>query len=710
MTNTPGAMPPSNPPVPPAMSDAERRQRNIVIGLSIAAALVLLLGIIAFAATRSSGDSTATPDTPVPTSPPATETSTTSTTSTTTSTTTTTTTTTLPPVIEADAGPDLDASRGEVVTLAAVDLDDAVDPEQVRWVQIGGPDVTAGVGALGGSPVSFGAPSFVGTIAFDLEIDRVDDDEPATDRVIVRVFEDVDEAVFVDGERGSDDAGDGTREAPYQTIRAATAAASGADMYIRSVGVYDEGSATIELGDGMSLYGGFDERWNRNVADRVVIEGATPAIRITGNADRWLSALEVTSRSGPDDVASQAVVIDGGDIIHIEDSRVVAGNGGPAGREAAGAVSVGVAVDRADEVYIERSTINGGRGGDGASGDAIADAADEADDGAAGDDASGREPGDGGAASTAAQTGGDGGRGGETSNGSSAPDGGAGGTIDTRVGASGDGGIGGVGGEGGDGGSSADIGAVFGASGDDGADGAAGTGGSGGGGGFGPLLVAGGGGGGGGAGADGTPGAAGGGGGGGSLGLWVVDVDRLVIRESLIAAGRGGDGGIGADAPAGGAGGDGGSGGRGVDGVLADGGDGGGAGGGGAGGQGGAGGGGAGGPSYGMLTADVDIVEISATTIRGGGGGIGARGGRGGVAGGDGDAGSARNGGSGGAAMAGASAAQGVGASGGSSYGWFDRTGADQIFDDAEFIEGASGPGGPGSAPGDAGVQVATNV
>jgi hypothetical protein len=55
-------------------------------------------------------------------------------------------------------------------------------------------------------------------------------------------------------------------------------------------------------------------------------------------------------------------------------------------------------------------------------------------------------------------------------------------------------------------------------------------------------------------------------------------------------------------------------------------------------------------------------------------------------------------------------AEQGVGASGGSSYGWFDDDAAERVFDGAQFIEGAAGRGGSGSTRGTSGVEIASNV
>jgi hypothetical protein len=709
MTNHPPTPPPSSP-----STQAQRRQRNALIGLGVGSGIVLLIGIIAAVLTRDPGSATvpttfSTVVTTTSTVPPATTAATTSTTA---------TSTTLPAPVPAvaDAGPDLVVASGEVVTLSALDATEGADDESIVWRQTVGPDVTSGVGALGGRVVSFGAPADVVTLEFELVVSSGDPaatSPEAVDAIVVRVFEDADRLLFVDGERG-DDTAIGSMEVPLRSIGAAALMADGRDIYVRSVGTYTE-QATVRLGPGTSLYGGFDTDWKRDRSQRVRLDGAAVAVVVEGDVDRTIGSIELTAADADPGGRSIGIRIIDGETVTVADSRVLAGEGGAGTGEAGAAVSAGVLAVQTGEVRIERSTVNasdGGRGVDGASFDSDAAV------GEAGDDAAAGEAGDG-AAGDGLRVGGDGGRGGFTSDGEDAsePGGGAGGTAAVSDGEPGRGGLGGAGGVGGDGGQGlfdGDVAAPVGASGSIGESGQSGNGGAGGGGGFGPLIVRGGGGGGGGGGADVGSGGAAGGGGGGSIGVWAVDVDRVVIDESLVAAGRGGAGGNGGAAERGGAGGLGGEGAEGSNGFIVgdggDGGDGGGAGGGGAGGGGGRGGGGAGGPSYGMLTSGVDDVEVRASTIRGGAGGSGADGGLGGTAGGDGNDGSGRRGGDGGSAGIGDAAEQGAGASGGSSYGWFDVDGASQTFDEAAFIEGNAGPGGAGSSRGDDGVQTAANV
>gem|GEM_PF-743870 len=726
---------------PGSMDDvARRRQRNALIGLAVGSGLVLLIGVIALLVSRSGNDGDAAPAT---TSTPATTPSSTPSSTTTTSTTSTTTSTVVPLVIDpvADAGPDLLVSSGSVVTLDAVAVTAGLDDSAVTWRQIVGPDVTSGVGALGGSSVSFGAPSEVVTLAFELVVDPgtaadPDADEPgaarhadmvARDEVVVRIVEDSGTAVFVDGDRG-DDGAEGSMNAPMRTIGAA--AATGDDIYLRSIGVYSEESPIV-LATDVSVYGGFDETWMRNPTDRAQIRGASIGVVVRGDGDRRIASIELSSANAEPGARSIAVRVVDAETLVIEDSRLVSGVAGDGDVDAedpvevGGAVSVGVLATDSGGVEIVRSTVNSGRGGTGGT---LTDAPQPIEAAERGDFAFDREAASGatGGDAGADADGGDGGRGGESGDGESAPGalGGNGGTLDQPDGEAGSGGAGGIGGDGGDGG----VGLVasdrsvtpVGAIGRSGSAGSAGSGGGGGGGAFGPPLAAGGGGGGGGAGGVGGEPTSGGGGGGGSIGVWAISVDRIQVNESLIAGGRGGNGGAGGQGTSGAPGGAGGGGAPGVvgpetdddaaDGAPADGGTGGGGGGGGAGGSGGTAGGGAGGPSYGLFTVDVDDVTVVSSTIRGGGGGEGAAGGAGGDDGSSGDDGSDGASGLGGVADEPSTAASGVGASGGSSFGWFDAGRAVQTFDAAEFVEGEGGDGGPGAQVGDAGLQDDANV
>ena len=716
-----------------SISPEERRRRAVLLGAAAAAAVVLLIGLVALLV-----DSDGERDTSSPSS------SSTTSTSTSTSTTSTSTTTTSPPATTvpdavADAGPDRSVDRGSRVRLEARGVE-GIPEEAIRWTQTFGPDVTGGSGVLTGPVIGFDAPLDVSSVVFSLEVGGAD--ASATDEVLVRVFEDVTSAVFVDSESGIAQA-DGSMGAPYASIRAALELAAGQDVYIRSVGRYDESEATVTLGAEVSMYGGFVEGWRRDVSQRTAIDVGPIGIAVSGSGERWLSALDLTVADAPLGGVAVGVFVEDADRVHIADSRIVGGAAGGGDVLLTGKVSVGVRAERVAVLIIERSTIHAGPGGvgnppfppegvdeapesgldgdlpDGGSGGAVDEAMPDAEhrvgaDGGDGGDEAGSdgESGD----DSADASGGLGGSAGEEDE----PD-------SQLAGAPGAGGGGGSGGGGGDGGlgtgTDDDTAGSTGSTG-----GAAQPGGGGAGGGGGAVasvdepeaetepepepepeeLRGGGGGGGGAGGVPGTPGA-GGGGGGGSIGLSSIDGDRLIIVESLVAGGRGGDGADGAVGAAGQAGSAAGNG------AVPDADDdrlgvGGGAGGGGAGGTGGGGGGGAGGPSIGLLTSDVGTVELRASTVLGGGGGAGAAGGAPGADGAAGAVGESTFGGLGGIgdlageeSTARSSAVAGVGATGGASVGWLDTGGATLVGDESSFESGAGGPGGAGSSPGAAG-------
>jgi len=617
--------------------------------------------------------------------------------------------------------------------------------------------VTGGAGALSGAVVEFDAPLDVGTVVFTLEVAQAEGGStagPATDEVVVRIFEDVTSAVFVDAEAAGGQA-DGSMGAPYMSIGVALEAAPDQDVYIRNSGRYDESGATLVLPADVSLYGGFDGAWRRDVARRSAVDLAHVGVSVVGSGERWLSGLDMTVGDAPAGAVSIGVAVADTATVHLVDSRLVGGVAGGGDEELTGNVSIGVRADGADLPVITRSTIHAGSAADGSppfAPEPVGDAPDAGSDGSSPDGGAGAPGDDDGADPSEAPRrmgahGGAGGVGegseGEPGASSTSAAGGVGGTsgeVDEGdlVGRPGAGGAGGIGGPGGAGGV-ASVDGVSGVMGTSGGEAQPGGGGAGGGGGAvapvdgsqpepfpGPTstsvntqentpssepgdadVVAGGGGGGGAGGATGTPGA-GGGGGGGSIGLWATDVDRLVIRESVVSGGRGGSGGLGAAGARGVAGSDGGNGA--VPDADADGiGVGGGAGGGGAGGSGGGGGGGAGGPSIGLLTVGVDSVEVVATDVRGGAGGAGAAGGTAGADGRPGADGAASLGGLGGSAddNSASTAQSGVGASGGASFGWVDTGAAALDGERGSFEGGIGGPGGSGSSPGDPGLSVA---
>ncbi len=243
------------------------------------------------------------------------------------------TTTTLPEVVDAvaDAGPDLAVSAGDVVTLAAVEVTEGADDAAVIWRQTSGPDVTAGVGALGGrTSVSFGAPDDVVTLGFELVVSSAD--RAATGTGSSR-------RTGHPGLRGRRTDGVRRRRTwrrrclpvrwriPFARSARPHESPTAVIVYVRSIGNYAE-SDTVRLGPGSSVYGGFDADWKRDPLQRARLDGAAVALVIDGDGDRTIGSIELTaaqlgrvadrSASGSSTARRFAIV----------DSRILSGAGG----------------------------------------------------------------------------------------------------------------------------------------------------------------------------------------------------------------------------------------------------------------------------------------------------------------------------------------------------------------------------------------------
>ncbi len=558
----------------------------------------------------------------------------------------------------ADAGPESqDVSAGAAVTLSGAPRD-GNDEGRYRWYQVDGPDVTGGKGRITGREPVFPAPDRVSSLIFDLRIKR-DGFEGEPDRTRVFVLEDAAGAVFVDGEAGSDLDGDGTRAAPYATLRTALAeVAPQADVYVMALAeteAYDETSDTLVVPPGTSLYGGFFQGWRRDV-DRVrsLVTGSHQMLSFEDvSSETWLSGFRLMSAPAP--ASTDAVVVDaarGAATLVVEDNDVVGAAAGDAANTLGG-TSYGLRLLGLAGAVVERNWIVASDGGDGGRGSGGIDGSD----GSRGTIARGATGGTGGKSPVCSPCfGGNGGAGGTSgdqaggSGGSSfnvnappTPGGGGGNSlIGARGGSGGTAGFVGSGGRGGEDVGSESFGGryqpAFGQ-----APLRAGDGLSAGGGGGGRAddgLRGGGGGGGGGGGSSALPGG-GGGGGGASIGVFLNGIGQALVLDNDVAAAAGGAAGDGGD---GGTGGDGASGGFGVAGLCAPagcgtsegrGGAGGGGGGGGAGGGGG--GGGGGGPSIGIYVGpgvgEFEILGNAALSSAGGPGGVGGTGGEPGRAG-----------------------------------------------------------------------------
>lgn len=645
----------------------------------------------------------------------------------------------------AQAGEEMTVARNTQVNLdASGSSDPDGDTLSYQWVQTFGPDVTGGAGELSGVTPGFTAPFGVSTLSFEL---RVSDGNgsPATDSVQVNVLENTEGAIFVDGDNGSDDSGDGARGNPFATISFAVQyindnfSDEDYDVYVKNLASdarYDERDATIAPGARTSLYGGYGDSWVRNVSTPTGLDGNSQSISVRDTAEQsWVSGFDIDAM-GSDN--SQALVAgisaqSGDGMLFIEDNVIVAGNVGE-GETISPASSYGLRIASLGAVRIYRNAITAGAGGQGNSGldrslsaGLDGESGNQGKNGGPGDKGAGGDGGDlsfrdaqdrinaggdGGDAGTVANQNGDQGNRGASAEGiffgSGGIGGGGGGTSEGgyRVthglrdgsGYPGDGGGGGQGGDPGDGGDGYGSFSTGGfyvlARGTGGESGRPGSGGGGGGGGeasgFGFDGGGGGGGGAGGAPGNGSPAAISGG---ASIAIALGSSDAI-IEDNVITANRGGDGGNAASGSDGGRGGTGNFGGAGDSSNAGVGGWGGGGGGAGAGGMG---GGGGGGPSFAILVGAGAMPVINNNEITSGNGGGGGIGGVGGLHGNSGLPGyilsEQSNGGS---CCVGQPELAGVFSEGGYSYGIFDadtNDGASPMYEGNVFTVGSPGEG-----------------
>lgn len=530
----------------------------------------------------------------------------------------------------AEAGAEQIVNKRAAVTLSAESVKSSGDSSPVyTWNLISGPQVEGANGAtvsqLNGRRPSFTAPDEVSSLVWELSI--LLDGEVQTDTVVVQVQENRMEAIYV-GTANPNANADGTREAPYPSLsEALQSLREGEDLYVMTQNEPYSLVNSLDIPDGTSLYGGYDENWIRDTESqptRVVRDTGTNSNAITINAitqDMWFSGFSVFANGDNDSATTAnnvvALSVEGDansntgtlflDRNTFEASAVKSGTSTTPGS------SYAVKIQGLSSLKLFENTLIAGAGGRAANGS-------EGSPGVRGNNASGITSGKG-------HAGGNGGNGGS---GGGAPLGnGSGGADGGPSSSGGDGGSGGsgtfcssdnarsaqVGDPGGNGAPGADGAAApspmydmlaleyvpFPAS--DGALGEHGRGGGGGGGGKACDVGAGGGRGGGGGegGTRGTPGSAGYSGG-ASIGLWLDQVTSSEIRGNTISASSGGIAGSGGRGGSGGAGGSYASGASGSENFLGTRGQSGARGGnGGAGGRGGHGGGGTGGPSFGIF-------------------------------------------------------------------------------------------------------------
>jgi hypothetical protein len=536
------------------------------------------------------------------------------------------------------AGDDQFINRGRKVTLQGVIESNTHTKATYQWQLVYGPDVYDvddghAIRESTRSVFSFEAPDEVCTLIFELE--ATVEDGTMTDRVMVQVQKEVGNAVYV-GDPATGLAPDGSQL--YEDIESAIIPMDSKDIYVMSKHVeggpepYDV--VTVDIPDGVSLFGGYSEKWVRNADSnktqlkQLPTQTNQPVVLIEkASSEMWFSGFSVTtdsSSSSPDDDVI-ALKLNGGSAstpsgeVHIVNNSLVATDVNATATRMPGS-SYGMLVNNVLELYVDTNTLISGNGGTGKRGDSGAR-------GATGSDGSDRFDGGSGC------PGGDGGKGGDggiplrhhngyggnpgesiTNDGqppsvgdknvlSKGGAGGAGGVwplVGTcgigKDGEKGKNGIDGIHGDGGGSFKTAGIRAGYEpADGEPGTDGTHGAGGGGGGGGSQCNARNGGEGGGGGEGGERGTGGKGGSGGGASIGIWIDNVPTADIRGNTIIANNGGNSGYGGYKGKGGDYGDGGYGfGGGVYVWGGSGGD------GGKGGDGGYGGGGSGGPSIGL--------------------------------------------------------------------------------------------------------------
>ena len=504
-----------------------------------------------------------------------------------------------------DAGADVFVQKGQTVQLAGLSVNEPDNPALAfHWTQVDNycPDVMGGLDSLTGASPQIVAPNVICTLAFDL---RIDDGAGLSfaDRILIHVLEDPNNALFVDANNGDDSATGAMTDplrSPQKAIDVARTFASGADIYMAD-GIYS--GSTIELAEGVSIFGGFNDKFERDPSlYKTELRSNSTVINAHDVGNLSIDGLSIIRTSTLDNAI--AMHLTSGSNIQITNNMIQSSvaAGGESGLDGAPGLSG-----------------ENGRNGSGGTCD--------------------RRHGVGGVAGNGAHAGGDGGNGGKE------------GANRGDSGVAGEGPLGGAGGAGGAGGTSGQHGAsgvaggdgepgsegshaaqlgVFDAAGysvsmaQNGTEGTVGSGGGGGGGGGGQggfFQNDGGGNGGGGGGGSGQPGQGGHGGisGYASIALYLHGMSNTTVANNTITTGNGGAGGNGGN---GGAGGLGGQGGVGASNCARSVGKGGHGGKGGNGGNGGDGGGGSGGPSIGIAYDTANPIEQNNNTFDIGAGGI----------------------------------------------------------------------------------------
>ncbi|MDH3976684.1 MAG: hypothetical protein OEV42_20675, partial [Deltaproteobacteria bacterium] len=234
------------------------------------------------------------------------------------------------------AGNDDSVNVGSAATLYGSVQSTAPVTPVYHWLLLSGPDVLVGgesTRELSGAQPTFTAPDEVSTLLFELEV-RVDG-SAMTDYVKVQVQKDRLKAVYV-GDPATGAAPNGS--APYSTLNDALIGKPGMDVYVMSKS-FPYAVQTVDIPDGVSLFGGYNENWLRDTTYNKtqivanITQNNQPAVRIeSASSEMWFSGFSVVAdnnSSSPDNDVI-AFKVNGGTSsspsgqVHISENTIVA--------------------------------------------------------------------------------------------------------------------------------------------------------------------------------------------------------------------------------------------------------------------------------------------------------------------------------------------------------------------------------------------------